>query len=156
MTHPLHPIVVHFPIALLSTAIFFAVLEALFKRDAFDQALDWLLGLGVLGGVVAVVTGVWQEEAVEAAGVPEHAIEQHETLAFATLAAFTLLLAMRWFRKRRWMPTPPALFFSIALAGLTLLGLAGYYGGDLVYRYGAGVERSAQQPAAPEHQGTGQ
>ncbi len=148
MTHPLHPIVVHFPIALLSTAILFAVIESLFRRDVFDQALNWLLGLGVLGGAVAVITGMWEEDAVEAAGVPETAIEQHETLAFATLAVFALLLVMRWFRGRRWMPGHPALFFILGLAGLTLLGLTGYFGGDLVYRYGAGVERPAEQPAA--------
>jgi uncharacterized membrane protein len=146
MTHPLHPTVVHFPIALLFTAVFFAVLEALLKRDVYNQILTWLLGLGVLSAVAAVVTGVWEEERVEAAGVPEHAIEQHETLAFATLAVFAVLLAMQWFRGRRWMPSHPALFFIIAFAGLTLLGMTGYYGGDLVYRYGAGVEQAAPPP----------
>lgn len=146
MTHPLHPTVVHFPIALLFTAILFAVLGALLKRDVYNQILTWLLGLGVLGGVVAVITGLWEEEGVKAGGVPEQAIGQHETLAFSALAVFAVLLAMQWFRGRRWMPSHPALFFLIAFAGLTLLGLTGYYGGDLVYRYGAGVEQAAQPP----------
>lgn len=151
MTHPLHPMVVHFPIALLSTAILFQVLEALLKRDFFREAALWLLSLGMLGAVVAIVTGILQEEAVEAAGVPEHAIERHETAAFATVAVFAVLWTMRRFRGRRWVPTHPAIASVLALAGLILLGVTGYLGGSLVYTHGAGVERPAAQPPT-EHE----
>jgi uncharacterized membrane protein len=34
------------------------------------------------------------------------------------------------------------------LVGLGLLGATGYFGGDLVYRYGTGVERAA--PTTPQ------
>jgi len=148
MSHPLHPILVHFPIALLPTAIFFEALGALLDRDFFRPAATWLLGLGLLGGIVATLAGLWNEEAVVAAGVPETAIDRHESLAFLTLAVFTVLLAMRWLRGRRWIPEHPAVFFSIGLVGLALLGATGYFGGDLVYRYGAGVERAA--PPTPQ------
>jgi uncharacterized membrane protein len=148
MSHPLHPILVHFPIALLSTAILFEALELLLKRDFLRPAATWLLGLGMLGGILATVAGFWNEEAAEAAGVPETAIDRHENLALLTLAVFAVLLAMRWLRGRRWIPEHPAVFFLIALAGLALLGATGYFGGDLVYRYGAGVERAA--PTTPQ------
>jgi uncharacterized membrane protein len=151
MTHPLHPMVVHFPIALLSTALLFEVLEALLKRDFFREAALWLLGLGTLGAVVAAVTGILQEDTVEAAGVPERALEQHETAAFATIAVFAALLAMRWFRGRRWIPNHPAIFSVLALTGLILLGLTGYLGGGLVYTHGAGVERPLGQAPADRH-----
>jgi uncharacterized membrane protein len=148
MSHPLHPILVHFPIALLPTAILFEALGALWGRDFFRPVATWLLGLGLLGGIVATLAGLWNEEAVVAAGVPETAIDRHESLAFLTLAVFTVLLAMRWLRGRRWIPEHPAVFFSIGLVGLALLGATGYFGGDLVYRYGAGVERAA--PPTPQ------
>lgn len=152
MSHPLHPILVHFPIALLSTAILFEALGALLGRDFFRPATTWLLGLGVLGGILATVAGFWNEEAAEAAGVPETAIERHENLALLTLAVFAVLLGMRWLRGRRWIPERPAVFFSIALVGLALLGATGYFGGDLVYRYGAGVERAAPTTPQAEHE----
>ena len=148
MSHPLHPILVHFPIALLPTAILFEALGALWGRDFFRPVATWLLGLGLLGGIVATLAGLWNEEAVVAAGVPETAIDRHESLAFLTLAVFTVLLAMRWLRGRRWIPEHPAVFFSIALVGLGLLGATGYFGGDLVYRYGTGVERAT--PTTPQ------
>jgi len=151
MSHPLHPILVHFPIALLPTAILFEALGALWGRDFFRPVATWLLGLGLLGGIVATLAGLWNEEAVVAAGVPETAIDRHESLAFLTLAVFTVLLAMRWLRGRRWIPEHPAVFFSIGLVGLALLGATGYFGGDLVYRYGAGVERTAPPPPQAEN-----
>jgi uncharacterized membrane protein len=154
MAHPLHPIIVHFPIALLTTAILFEILELALKRDVLREAATWLLGLGFLGGLVATVTGILAEEAAEESGVPESAIETHELFAFATLAVFATLLAIRWLQKKRRLPEFPGVFLAIGLVGVTLIGLTGYFGGDLVYRYGAGVERPAPA-AAPsgDHEG---
>ncbi|MFZ5877383.1 MAG: DUF2231 domain-containing protein [Nitrospirota bacterium] len=149
MTHPLHPIIVHFPIALLSTAMFFEVLERAMKRDVLREAATWLLGLGFLGALAATASGILAEEAAEEAGVPERAIETHELFAFATLAVFATLLAIRWLQKKRRLPEFPGVFLAIGLVGVALIGLTGYFGGDLVYRYGAGVERPAPTSAAP-------
>ena len=148
MSHPLHPIIVHFPIALLITAILFEVLELVLKQDFLRKASTWLLGLGFLGGLVATATGVLAEEAAEDSGVPESAIELHESLAFATLGAFALMIAIRWLQRKRNIPHNVLL--AVGLIGVALLGLTGYFGGDLVYRYGAGVDRAAltSKPAA--------
>ncbi len=152
MTHPLHPVIVHFPIALLATAIFLEVIELFLKRDALREAATWLLGLGFLGGLVATVTGILAEEAAEEMGVPESAIETHELLAFATLAVFAVLIAIRWLQRKRRIPEFPGIVLAIGLVGVILIGLTGYFGGDLVYRYGAGVERPASVSApATDH-----
>jgi uncharacterized membrane protein len=146
----LHPVIVHFPIALLATAIFFEVLEIFLKLDVIREAATWLLGLGFLGGLAATATGILAEDAAEEMGVPESAIETHELLAFATLAVFAVLIAIRWLQRKRRIPEWPRVFLAIGLVGLVLVGLTGYFGGDLVYRYGAGVERPApaSSPAA--------
>jgi uncharacterized membrane protein len=154
MTHPLHPIIVHFPIALLITAIFFEVLELVFKREVIREAATWLLGLGFLGGLAATASGILAEEAAEDMGVPESAIETHELLAFATLGVFAVLIAIRWLQHKRRVPQMPRVFLAIGLVGVVLIGLTGYFGGDLVYRYGAGVERPATTPPpSPDHDG---
>ncbi|MFZ5862467.1 MAG: DUF2231 domain-containing protein [Nitrospirota bacterium] len=144
MTHPLHPIIVHFPIALLITAIVLGALELVLKRDALREAATWLLGFGFMGGLVAAATGILAEEAAEEGGVPEGAIETHESLAFAALAVFALLIVIRWLQRKRSIPN--SVFLAIGVIGVVLIALTGYFGGDLVYRYGAGVERPA--PAA--------
>ncbi len=145
MPHPIHPLLVHFPIALLFTAIFFEMLGFLLRREFFRDATLWLLALGLTGGMVAAIFGFWTEEEVEASGVPEAAVDLHETFAVLSLVVFGALLVFRLWRRRVWTPRDEAIYFSVAMIGLLLLGTAGFFGGELVYRYGAGV----QQPVLP-------
>jgi uncharacterized membrane protein len=153
INHPIHPVVVHFPIALLFTAILFEVLGFLYRHETFRQFGHWLLILGLIGGLAAAGFGWWGEGAVKAAGVPGDAIDRHESFAVATLIAFGLLLIFRRWARDRWSARDKAIYLAMAIAGLLLLATTGYFGGDLVYRYGAGVQKAATgspvSPAAP-------
>lgn len=165
MSHPLHPILVHFPIALFSTAVIFGLLGVLLRKEYLRQAETWLLAFGLVGGVLAAIAGFWSEEGVIDAGVPQAAFERHESFALATLAVFGLLLLLRLGRRWAWVQRSPTLYVALAAAGLVLLGTTGFFGGELVYRYGAGVqkpvipiqgaldpdERRASRPPAATH-----
>jgi uncharacterized membrane protein len=149
--HPLHPVVVHFPIALLSTAVLFELLGFLLRRDDFRRFGFWLLILGLTGGIVAAGFGLWGEGAALKMGVPEKAIDRHESFAVTTLITFGLLLIYRWRIRDRWTPGHNRIYLSGALAGLLLLGTTGFFGSELVYRYGAGVQKEATRlPVTPE------
>jgi uncharacterized membrane protein len=149
--HPIHPIVVHFPIALLFTAVLFEFLGLLKRRDEYRRFGHWLLMLGMVAGLVAAGFGWWGEGAVKAAGVPGEAIDRHESFAVASLIAFGLLLIFRRWARDRWSPRGRAIYLALAVAGLLLLAATGYFGGDLVYRYGAGVQKPGSiAPAVPE------
>jgi uncharacterized membrane protein len=145
MTHPLHPLTVHFPIALLFTSVFFDLLGILTEKKQLSQTGWWLLILGLVGGAVAAGFGMWTEEQVEASGVPEAAVDRHEAFALTTMAVFAALAVVRWRMRARWSSRDRVIYLSVAMVGLLLLGITGFYGGELVYRYGAGVE----SPAAP-------
>lgn len=147
MSHPIHPLMVHFPIALLFTSVFFDLLGIMTENKSFRQTAFWLLILGLFGGIIAAGFGAWSEEAVEAAGVPEAAVDRHETFAVITLIVFGILLIFRWWIKDRWAVQARVIYLSVAMLGLLLLGTTGFYGGELVYRYGAGVKSSASPPA---------
>jgi uncharacterized membrane protein len=152
MSHPIHPMVVHFPIALLFTSVFFDLLGIVKKDKYFDLTGSWLLVLGLVGGVVAAIFGAWSEDAVKEAGVPGRAIDLHETWAYVTIAAFGVLLLFRWWVRKRWSVRDRVVYLCGAVIGLLLLSLTGFYGGNLVYEYGAGVklaDHSSAAPAAP-------
>lgn len=136
---PLHPMLVHFPIALLFTSVLFDAAGAWFKRDPFRGGALWLLILGLLGGVAAAIAGGWAEEAAEKAGIAESMIETHETLAFVTLGIFGVLLLMRLVIRNQFTRKSLVPYFLIAAIGLGTLSATGHYGGDLVYKQGAGV-----------------
>lgn len=91
----LHPMLVHFPIALLFASVLFDVASTALTRDSLREAALWLLGLGLLGGIVAAIAGGQAEGAAEKAGVAESLIETHETLAYLTLGIMAVLLPSR-------------------------------------------------------------
>jgi uncharacterized membrane protein len=137
--HPIHPMAVHFPIALLSASVLFDLLSQRWRQDDMRVASLYTLILGLAGALVAVITGAVAEEAVEHSGVPEWVLEIHETLGFATFWVFAGLLGLRapewlgWIRERR------SLTVVLESAAVVVLFVASYYGGSLVYEFGAGV-----------------
>ena len=149
MAHPLHPMLVHFPIALLITSVFFDLLGMLVEGKSFYQMGRWLLILGLLGGVVASLAGASAEDAVVSSGVPSDAVEFHEELAIITVVVFGVLLVYRWWAGAAWSARSKTIYLLIAAIGLGLLGATGFYGGDLVYRYGAGVVTTVKGAASP-------
>jgi uncharacterized membrane protein len=137
--HPLHPMIVHFPIALLLTSVLFDAISNFFKRDSLREGALWLLGLGLLGGVAASIAGSMAEEAAEKAGIAESLIETHESLAFVTMGIFGLLFLWRLFLRKQFAGRLLAIYLLGATIGVGTLSATGYYGGDLVYEHGAGV-----------------
>lgn len=137
--HPLHPMVVHFPIALLLASTLFDALAFRWRSQQFRDTSLSLLVLGILAAGVAVITGHVAEEAVERSGIPKQAIEIHEELGGSVFWVFLGLLGVRVASSWGWIREQPKLALVIGLSGGLLLLIASYFGGDLVYRFGAGV-----------------
>ena len=137
--HPIHPMVVHFPIALLITSVVFDVLAMRWRHKSFQDAGFYTLIAGLLGAAVAVLTGAMAEEVAEDKGIPESVLEIHEALGYATLLFFIGLLALRLLMRWKLIKEIPALYLAMGVAGIMILSAAGYFGGSLVYDFGAGV-----------------
>lgn len=131
---PLHPLIVHFPIALLIVGTV-AQLVALFKPDFFDKAATYLLGLGWISGWIAYFTGDGAEEFAERTQNKdiEALVSTHETLALVSLILFAVALILKWLAYRKpaafWKP----LVIVVCLSGAVLVGVAGHYGGRMAY-----------------------
>jgi len=144
LDHPLHPMIVHFPIALLITSVLFDAASHIFKRESLRDGALWLLVLGLLGGIAASIAGDFAEEAAEKAGIAESLIETHESLAFVTMAIFGLLFLWRLILRNQFTGQLLAIYLLVATIGVGTLSATGYYGGDLVYEHGAGVNVVSQ------------
>lgn len=150
----IHPIVVHFPIALFLTGFALDVIGHLLQRETLKRAGLILVVLGAAGALAAMLTGQFAEESVEERlnGAGERVLDTHEDLGKLTaylllaVAAMRLMLATNWLSRWRWIAGAALAVYLIAGAvGVGALTVTGYYGGELVYRYGAGVQLS--QPA---------
>ncbi|MEN8165325.1 MAG: DUF2231 domain-containing protein [Acidobacteriota bacterium] len=151
----LHPLVVHFPIALLVTALFFD-LSALIsrKRRWLDHGATLLYCLAGIGGAAAWFSGLRAADAMwSMPGAAQAALSEHQDLGLYTMAATVGLAAFRLFvawLARKDTRTPVGLFRLVALfaafAVVALAGLTADHGGALVYKHGMGVEATAKTP----------
>jgi uncharacterized membrane protein len=130
---------VHFPIALLSAAVFFDLLGRKWRPEECRIAGLYTLVLGFAGAAVSVASGAMAEDAAEHSGVPERAIELHEMLGFAAFWIFAELLGLRLAPGLGWIQERRLVAVLLGVAGVVVMLLASYYGGSLVYDYGTGV-----------------
>ena len=136
---PLHPVCVHFAVALVVCGVLLDCVGSLTGNRAWQHA--GRLGLfGGVGGVgLAVLSGWLERRLPQPDGAFDAQIRDlvwyHEYGGYLLFGFFLLLAAIRWQIKDRL----PAAYMVLALAGVCGLGVQGYWGGELVYRYGAGV-----------------
>lgn len=142
---PLHPAIVHLPIALTLLLPIFTFGALVAVRRGARLRIAW--GLVVLVALalavsarVAVFTGAQQEERVERI-VPELALETHEERAetFALASLVVAAVAGLGLLESRAGGVARALMVAGALALLAGAVAVGQSGGELVYRHGAAL-----------------
>lgn len=131
--HPVHAMLVHFPIAFV-VAAFGADLMWWFDGDVFWQRAGlWASGLAFLGGIAAALAGTAELVLVKGIRI-RVASWTHATAAMMLIS----ILGTNWgFR----LDGGEVLPHGLALSGLGVLfaGFAGWHGGKLVLDHGVSV-----------------
>jgi uncharacterized membrane protein len=141
LTH-IHPMLVHFPIALLLVGFLSETIGLLWKKEFFGTAGFYLLLLGAAGVGAAFLTGKNAGDGITEVGALQHALESHEGAATVTLwlaiSAAVVRIAVTVFKKNvgLYKAVAYALFLCAALSVMR----TGFYGGELVYKHAAGVQ----------------
>jgi uncharacterized membrane protein len=129
-----HPLVVHFPIALLLTAAFLELISVWIKdHSGLRFAIAVNLLLGTLGAVIAATLG-WMD-AAHIGFEPDlkPILAWHRWLG-TSVAIGSLLTTGLWFRSERIRQTGGLWIYRVALLLLAVaLGVTGHLGGLLVY-----------------------
>jgi uncharacterized membrane protein len=144
MNYPFHPMLVHFPIALLVMSVVFDAAGQIWKRESFQESGFCLHLIGLIGGAAAAFVGHLAEEAAEEAGIAESLIERHETLALTTLGIFFFLFVWRLLLRNKFTGQMIRVYFFVATIGLGTLAATGHFGGNLVFEHGAGVQIASE------------
>jgi uncharacterized membrane protein len=142
--HPVHPMIVPFPIAFLVGALF-ADIALLASADPFwARAGQWLLGAGLVMGAVAAVFGA----------IDFFSVERARSLAAGWMHfignAAALLLA-GWNFATRVGDAPAAVApggIILSLATAFILVVTGWLGGELAFRHRIGVMRQRENEFA--------
>jgi uncharacterized membrane protein len=143
----IHPMLVHFPIVLLITAVAMDIIVLLIKKDLSDRQCLPLIAssallLGTLAAGVAAIFGDMALDKAVSLGFPIGPLETHETLALITIAVFSLHSLLRLLAIWRRYPLQGSVGWISALPGMVgvvLLIATAYYGGELVYHLGVNV-----------------
>ncbi len=133
-----HPLIVHFPIALLIASAFTYLWAWIARRESLQWTALWMLTLGTLAAALAVWTGLGAGVGVMVApAVREHILEPHRRVMLTVFAGSVALAG--WALAARPMPRRGRILF---LAGLLVMAALIVKGADLgawmVYGYNAG------------------
>jgi uncharacterized membrane protein len=134
----LHPLIVHFPIALLLTAVGVDGLALLLKRPSLHRLALWNLSLGVLGAAAAVVSGLQAEVVGKHSFEIWQVIEWHKRLGFSTLILGLLSASWRIAKKDQLAPRVRLITMLLEVALVGTLSWGAHLGGRLVYDFGVG------------------
>jgi len=148
-----HPIIVHFTIALLSIAIITDFVYLITKKEHFWHFSTYLLVLGTVSAVGAVLTGHQAEENVLLNPKTRALVESHALSGEITMWTFLALTAIRFIfiKIKRFKEPIRWVYYTVGLTAMVFLFRTGILGGEMVYIHGVGTsdqtKESAQKPS---------
>ncbi len=134
VTHPLHPMIVHFPIALTGAGAFF-ILLALWKRSAMlEQAAFANIALASLSTLAAAVTGMMDNASTYDGDAPNAGVK----IILATLLLIvTGVTAILRSRNPKLFETPSSKpwYVTAYFVSFGLAAVLGFLGGVILYGF---------------------
>lgn len=141
--HPVHPILIPFPLALWVTSFVADVLFYFLRHPTLLVISKFLLAAGCLGGVAAAIPGIIDWLAIKDGDVKKVA-NWHARLNVIALIVFAISLFLRLSSYSQLVGRKLTIPFLLSLVGVILIAISGWLGGELVFRFGVGQTRNGE------------
>ena len=139
MGHPIHPMLVNFPLGLLVTSAVFDIIHLVTGNGYWSGIAFWMIVAGVITGLLAAVVGTIDALAIPSGTRAKSVSFLHGTGNFLILVLFAVSWVLRFS-----VPNNPSLIaYVLSFLGAALLGVTGWLGGELTLRLGIGVDEGA-------------
>lgn len=146
--HPVHAIAVTLPIGAWTASIIFDIVGFFSEEpEAFVRGALWLVGIGIVGALAAAVFGLMD---LGTLNVGTRARRTAVTHMGINLGAVILFAAGFFVRLNAETGDASTAGFVLSLVAFALVGVSGFLGGEMVYRYGIRVADEATQVKAFE------
>jgi uncharacterized membrane protein len=141
--HPIHQMLVPFPLGLLGGAFVFDVLGKVFEWRGVAGAAFYMIAAGIVAGLLAAVFGL-----IDFLGIPSGTrAKRVGTIHGIGNVIVVALFALSWFLRREAPADPSLMALTFSAAGFALSGVTGWLGGELVDRLSVGVDDGAHLDA---------
>jgi uncharacterized membrane protein len=145
---PVHPALVHLPIAFVLLSVVADLCARLAKsesrRAAFRSVGFWSLLAGLVGGALAIAAGYLDMNRATLSPETHELVDLHMTIGWALGVSLVILSAWRWLIWHRGQMTINTAYLVGAFLVLAITLFQGWYGGEMVYAWGAGVSPAGQ------------
>lgn len=150
--HPIHPMLIPFPIGLLVFSLIADLIYLWRGNPVWENYIAFytLLG-GIIGAAAAAIPGL-----IDWATLTDRAAVKvanwHARVNIVGLVIFIASFYLRTISGAKWIAGLPSLPIILSIVGVVGLSIAGYLGGELVFRHGVAVTASSTAPEKPEAQ----
>uniref|UniRef100_A0AAU2VEZ9 DUF2231 domain-containing protein n=1 Tax=Streptomyces sp. NBC_00003 TaxID=2903608 RepID=A0AAU2VEZ9_9ACTN len=143
--HPFHPILVTVPIGARVAGLVFDIASHVVSRPGFlTQGSEWLIAIGVIGALLAAMVAFLDLFAIPTGTRAFRTALVHMTLNLLVTAAYAANFA--WHHGTYTNGGSVGLGrLMLSAVSLLVLGVSGYLGGKLAYRYGVRVADETTQ-----------
>lgn len=142
--HPIHPMLIPFPLGLLGMAVVFDLIALSTARDDLARAAHSMIAAGIITGLLAAVFG-----AIDWLAIPSGTRAKRIGAAHGLgNVVIVVLFAGAWLLRRGEPEDPSGRAVLIEVVGVLGALVTGWLGGELVDRLGVGVDPDAH-PDAP-------
>lgn len=150
---PLHPMVVHFPLALLALSTAADLAFFFLKIESLRHTGWWSLAGAAVGGALAVAAGLFDMRRASLNEEVHARVHRHMKVGLVLLAAITALTFWRWTVFLDTSAHVSAVYLDCAILVMALAMFQGWLGGELVYSDGVFVShekpRAGVKPQVP-------
>lgn len=144
---PVHPLLVHFPIALLVLSVGADVVGSFAGIASLRHTGWWALLGAAIGGVGTAAAGIFDMRRATLSEAVHHRVHRHMRVGIALVVA---LVGLAFWRGSIYSGGGelPLLYLVLAGAAVALAGFQGWLGGELVYTYGVFVRETGHHATA--------
>jgi uncharacterized membrane protein len=142
--HPIHTMLIVFPLGLLATAVIFDIAYFITGNQELSIFAFWGIGAGIVGGLLAAVFGAWDWMHIPADTRAKRIGAMHGGGNVVVVVLFLVSWLMRMSSDGY---EPGALGYVLSFAGLALALFTGWLGGEMVDRLAVGVDPGAHLDA---------
>ncbi len=141
---PVHPALVHYPVALAATSVIADTVAAAINVPALLILGQWGMAIAAVGAAIAAPAGYFDMKRGDLAHETHELVHLHMKSGLVLVVVLAIAALWRWS-----LAEPTLLYFVFAWIVLAGVALQAWMGGEIVYAHGGGVA-AAGQGTAPE------